>query len=297
MKRVKNYLKLIRVKHYLKNVLIFLPLIFSGHFFDYKYFINTLLGFLSFSFVASIVYIINDYNDIEKDKKHPLKKFRPLASGDVSKTEALILLLVLGLLVCFIDLYFIYPYCNNTIFILFQFLYLLLNIGYSLGLKDIPILDVVILVSGFIIRLLFGGVIDNIFISKWLYLTIMSGSFYMGLGKRRNELLKNSSKARKVLEKYNKSFLDKFMNIFMGLIVVYYSFWCIDVITIKRLGDKALYTVPLLLVILMKYSYNIEEDSSGDPVDVIVNDKILLLLCFIFGLIMMFLLYFRGVLL
>ena len=297
MKKICNYLKLMRVKHYLKNIIIFLPLIFSGKlFFSYKI-CATLFGFISFSLLSSVVYIINDYKDIEKDKKHPVKKFRPLASGIISKNDAVITIYILSIIVFLINIFLILPLAHNIYFILLEILYLFLNVLYSFKLKDYPIIDIFILVSGFLIRLLFGGVINNIVISSWLFLTIMSLSFYMVLGKRRNELLKISSTSRNVLKKYTKSYLDSFMNIFLGLVIVFYSLWCIDPITINRLGDKAIYTVIFVIIILMKYSYDIEGDSLGDPVDVIYNDKSLFVLSLLFGIVILIIIYFRGVLL
>ena len=297
MKKVFNYLKLMRVKHYIKNLLIFLPIIFSGKlFFSYKFFVS-FFGFISFSLLSSIVYIINDYKDIDKDKKHPVKKFRPLASGVISKNDAVITIYILSIIVFLINIFLVLPLAHNINFILLEILYLFLNVLYSFKLKDYPIIDIFILVSGFLIRLLFGGFICNIVISSWLFLTIMSLSFYMVLGKRRNELLKVSSSSRNVLKKYSKSFLDNYMNIFLALVIVFYSLWCIDPLTVNRLGDKAIYTVIFVIIILMKYSYDIEGDSFGDPVDVLYNDKVLFLLSILFCLVMLVLIYFRGVLL
>ncbi len=297
MKKVFNYLKLMRVKHYIKNLLIFLPIIFSGKlFFSYKFFVS-FFGFISFSLLSSIVYIINDYKDIDKDKKHPVKKFRPLASGVISKNDAVIAIYILSIIVFLINIFLVLPLAHNINFILLEILYLFLNVLYSFKLKDYPIIDIFILVSGFLIRLLFGGFICNIVISSWLFLTIMSLSFYMVLGKRRNELLKVSSSTRNVLKKYSKSFLDNYMNIFLALVIVFYSLWCIDPLTVNRLGDKAIYTVIFVIIILMKYSYDIEGDSFGDPVDVLYSDKVLFLLSILFCLVMLVLIYFRGVLL
>ena len=297
MKKVFNYLKLMRVKHYIKNLLIFLPIIFSGKlFFSYKLFVS-FFGFISFSLLSSIIYIINDYKDIDKDKKHPVKKFRPLASGVISKNDAVITIYILSIIVFLINIFLVLPLAHNINFILLEILYLFLNVLYSFKLKDYPIIDIFILVSGFLIRLLFGGFICNIVISSWLFLTIMSLSFYMVLGKRRNELLKVSSSSRNVLKKYSKSFLDNYMNIFLALVIVFYSLWCIDQLTVNRLGDKAIYTVIFVIIILMKYSYDIEGDSFGDPVDVLYNDKVLFLLSILFCLVMLVLIYFRGVLL
>ena len=120
----------------------------------------------------------------------------------------------------------------------------------------------------------------------------MAGSFYLGFGKRRNEIIKQGDKSRDVLKKYNKEFLDKFMYVCLILAIVFYSLWCIDAATINRIGNNyMIWTIPLLLIIFMKYSLNVESDSFGDPVDVILNDKVLIALVSIFALIMFGILY------
>jgi len=289
LNKIYNYIKLIRVKHYLKNFLIFIPLIFNGNFFNIYSLSLTILGFISFCILSSAVYCINDIKDLENDKKHPIKRTRPIASGQVSKGNAIIFTIILFL----ISIIIMIPITKITIIpILVELLYFILNIAYSLGLKKIPIIDVVILVSGFIFRLLFGAAITSIEISNWLYLTVMAGSFYLGFGKRRNEFIKQGNDSREVLKKYNQDFLDKFMYVCLILSITFYSLWCIDALTIERIGNNyMIYTIPLLLIIFMKYSLNIETDSFGDPVDVILNDKILIVLIIIFGLTLLGILY------
>ncbi len=273
---MKNYLKLIRIKHWLKNGLVFLPIFFSINLFKTNYLITTIIAFFIFSFVSSIVYIINDINDIEKDKKHPIKKNRPLASGKISIKNAYITIVVISLITITM-IYLTYKINNNLGIIVIPFIYLILNILYSKWLKHIPIIDVVILVSGFLFRVMYGGVINNIEVSKWLYLMIIFGSFYLGFGKRRNEIIKNGDKGRKVLELYNKEFLDKNMYVTLALAVMSYTLWCVDPTTISRISNDNLYwTIPVVLVILQLYSLNIEKDSHGDPIEVILGDKILI---------------------
>ena len=187
MSKIKEYMKLMRIKHYLKNVLIFLPLVFSGELLDIHNLTNCIVGFIIFSFTSSIVYIINDIKDIENDKKHPIKKKRPLPLGTVSKEEAIILALVLGVIAITLSI-FVIGY-ERIIAIMLLLLYLAINVAYSFGLKKKPIVDIVILVAGFLIRVLYGAVITDIELSNWLYLTVISGAFYMGLGKRRNEMI------------------------------------------------------------------------------------------------------------
>lgn len=289
MSKVLEYIKLMRVKHYLKNFLIFVPLLFSGDFLNLNKLFPSFLGLISFCLLSSAVYCINDIKDLENDRQHPIKRNRPIASGKISKTSAIIFMILLF----FASVVIMLPIIKRSILpLIVELLYFVLNIAYSCGLKRIPIVDVVILVSGFVIRLLFGASITSIEISNWLYLTVMAGSFYLGFGKRRNEIIKQGDKSRDVLKKYNKEFLDKFMYVCLILAVVFYSLWCIDIETINRIGNNyMIWTIPLLLVILMKYSLNVECDSFGDPVDVILNDKILIVLVIIFALLIFGILY------
>ena len=290
MEKIKEYLKLIRVKHYFKNLLVFLPLLCSGELFDKNKLINCILGFCLFSLTASIVYIINDLKDIENDKKHTIKKNRPLASGKVKKEEAYFLAIVLFVIILVINFLLLKGVAIYSLVILL--IYLLINVAYSFGLKTKPIVDIVILVSGFFLRVLYGSVITDIRLSNWLYLTIISASFYMGLGKRRNEIIKQGDKSREVLKRYSKDFLDRYMYSYLTLCVVFYSLWCVDSNTISKLGTNVVLTVPLVMIILMKYTLNIEGDSYGDPIDVILSDKILMVLVALYALCMFGIIYF-----
>ena len=286
--KIKNYFKLARIKHWLKNVLIFIPLVFGMQICDINKLRITLIGTLSFCFISSAVYIFNDIKDVENDRKHEIKKNRPIASGAVTVQEAIILMIILVLSSLLINLLVI----KNIYCVLILVIYLLLNIGYSCGLKNVPILDVVILVSGFVLRVVYGANVTATELSKWLYLTIMSGSFFMGFGKRRNEILKQGNETRKVLKFYTKEYLDKFMYVCLILTIVFYALWSIDATTISRLEtDYLAYTVPIVLVIFMKYCLNIEGESYGDPVDILTSDKILMGLVLLFIIIMLMLIY------
>ena len=272
-----KYLKLMRVKHYLKNVLVALPVIFAGVALQPTNILKTLIAFITFSLTSSIIYIINDIRDVEKDRKHPVKKKRPIASGEVSIKAAAILAILLFVATIAI-LYFSNLLFNYGVIVLL--VYFVLNLGYSFGLKDIPLVDITILASGFVLRALYGGLLLNIDLSNWLFLTVLSGSFYMALGKRRNELIKLEGKeTRKVLKYYTKEFLDKNMYMFLSLSIVFYSLW-------STLGvDNRFFKFSSILVILilMKYSLNVEQDSLGDPIEVILGDKILIILAFIYA--------------
>lgn len=281
---MKKYLKLLRTKHYIKNVLVFLPLFFSKNLTDKTQLLISIIGFFLFSIVSSIVYIINDIKDIESDKKHPIKSKRPLASGEISLKKAIFIVFLLLITFLAIILSCLYFNINIISSLSFLLLYFILNLAYSFGLKNYPLVDIIILALGFVIRVLFGGAIINVDISSWLYLTIFSVSFYLGLGKRRNEYINHKDKeTRNVFKFYNKDFLDKNMYMCMSLAIAFYALWAKDYENLV-----VLWTVPVVMIMAMKYSFNIEtKNSEGDPTDIILKDTLLLILGFIYFILML----------
>ena len=272
-----KYLVLLRVNHYFKNLLIFLPLFFSLNLFNYNLWITNILGFVAFSLMASSIYIINDLKDVEKDRLHPTKKYRPIASGIVSVTAARAICASLFLLSLVLSMGKIESYQGSFLLLL----YFGLNLAYSFGLKNKPIIDIVILAAGFVIRVLFGAAITSVAVSSWLYLTVMAAALFMGLGKRRNELnlqAKTGKTTRKVLRYYTYEFLNRNMYVCMALTNVFYALWAVE-----KHDQLILWTVPLVIVIMMKYSLIIEGgDSDGDPVSVLFHDITLLVLVCIY---------------
>ncbi len=286
---MRDFLKMIRCHHYMKNLLVFSALAFSGQMTDTDKLLAGVIGFFAFCAASSFVYIVNDLRDREKDRLHPKKKDRPIASGRISTRTATItaivcLLLALGL-ICL-------RFSIESLSLLAA--YIILNLLYSWKLKDIPLLDVAILVSGFFIRVLLGGVITDIAVSNWLLLTVISFSFFLSFGKRRNELKTlDGSSTRAVLSGYTVTFLDKSMYLCLALAVVFYSLWSVGDTTIDHYhSNKVVLSVPIVLFITLRYCMDIEKETSdGDPVEVLLHDKILILLCTAYAVFMMMLLY------
>lgn len=286
---MKQYIKLARPHHWIKNVLVLLPLICSGQMFQWKKLSCGLWAFFAFSLLASAIYCINDVRDREKDRKNPAKCTRPIASGAIDVPQALIycgvlLMLALG--------------CGylasgwNGLAWLWLGLYFFLNLGYSLGLKNFPLIDIAILVSGFLLRMLYGGVVTEIELSKWLCLTVIAMSFYLGLGKRRGERISGKTEGRNVLKFYSKTFLDQNMYMCVALTVMFYALWTVDALTVARVGGETLiWTVPLVILICMKYSLDVEGEYDGDPVEVLLHDKLLLFMGLILALIIVLIIY------
>lgn len=282
---LRSLVALARPKHYIKNGLVFLPLIFSGKLLRGDYFEHVLLATIAFSLIASVVYIINDIRDVKRDRKHPRKKFRPIASGAISPYQAGLFAILLAAVAVALG---IAIGSSRTVWLLLA-TYLLVNIAYSVGLKNVPVVDVAILAAGFVLRVLYGGSVVDVDVSRWLYLTVLAGAFYMGLGKRRGELLTNGVKSRKVNEFYTENFLDKNMYVCSALTLVFYSLWATDPV---RNAHSLFWTIPLAIILLMTYSLDIEKEGSmGDPVDVLLDNKVLALFGLAYVILTLSLLY------
>jgi decaprenyl-phosphate phosphoribosyltransferase len=266
------YLSLLRPKDWAKNLFLFIPLFFSGDFFHWDLYPKLILGFIAFSLVASSIYIINDYRDIEDDKKHPEKKTRPLASGKVSKLAALIiciLLLILGFAIAF----FIR---DKFLFVLG--IYFILNLAYSFGLKTIPILDIIIVAIGFVLRIKSGAVIAMIGLTEWLNIMVFLLALFMAIGKRRDDvLLKLSSGTdmRKSIKGYNLEFLNVVLALVCAVIVVAYFMYTMSPDVIRRMGTYRLYyTCLFVLAGILRYLQIIfVHSAAGSPTRILYKDR------------------------
>lgn len=274
---MKTYLELFRVKHYIKNLLIFTTIIFGADLFTNDFY-KILIGFISFSLMSSVIYIINDIIDYELDKKTPVKKNKPISSGKISKDKAL----KISILTFFLSLILNYFTCS-----LFSYLYLLayflLNLFYSFYGKNIPYLDLLLIITFYIIRIDYGAMILNVTVSLILNLTVIFGSLYLILTKRRVEI--ENKKYRKVLKKYDKKRLRIFSIISLILMLICYVIWCL-----MQHIKYIMFTPILVLLIFIRYDKEAKKSLDGNLVDVLLNDKILTLICILYGIIIISLL-------
>ncbi len=276
---MKPLIKLLRPKHWVKNFFIFIPAFFAGALFNSENVKVLLLGFLCFSFVASAIYIINDYQDIEADRNHPEKKNRPLAAGTVSVTLAFItvfVLLALGLgLAYFLEFNF---------FIVIG-VYLLINIGYSQGLKNISILDILIVATGFLLRVVAGGLIIHVAVSKWLLIMVFLLALFMALAKRLDDLLiseRDGKQSRKSAEHYNLNFIYSGITMIAGIIMVSYIMYTISDEAMERMGSEHLYFTSVFVIagVLRYLQITLVEQKSGSPTKIFLTDKFIIITLF-----------------
>jgi len=266
------YLRLLRPKDWAKNFFLFIPLFFAGEIYDLGKIIAVFWGFIAFSFIASSIYIINDYRDIEDDQKHPVKCKRPLASGEVSRSAAVIICILLIL----VGFGIAWSVRDKFLFVLG--IYFIINLAYSFGLKSIPILDIIILAIGFVLRIKAGSVISYVALSEWIVVMVFLLAIFMAIGKRRDDvLLKLSSGTdmRKSVKGYNLEFLNTLLALVCAVIIVAYFMYTMSPEVKQRLGTYRLYYTCLFVVAgIMRYLQIIFVSAdSGSPTKILYKDR------------------------
>lgn len=264
-------LKLLRVPQWVKNLFLFIPIFFAGHALETKFYPVLALGFISFSLIASGVYILNDLCDFKVDQAHPKKKLRPIASGKVSILKARLSLVVV------VSIGLVLAYFLNLNFFILLIVYLMINIGYSFGLKNISILDIMMVSSGFLIRIYSGGVLTNTHISPWLAIMILLLSLFLALAKRRDDLVvtDDPSAVRKSIKQYNLDFINSGLSIFAGVIIVAYILYTLSPDVIARFETEWLFTTAIFVIAgIMRYlQITFVEKNSGSPSSLLYKDK------------------------
>lgn len=266
---IKNYFKLFRITHWIKNFFVFIPLIFSKHLLDQNYLLQVVIGFFAFSLVSSLVYIFNDISDAESDRKHPQKKFRPIASGVISKRHAIISMFILFVLVVLIS------FQVNTSFILILVSYVVINIFYTLYLKNIVIVDLACISLGFLLRVIGGALIIYIYISSWLILTTLFISIFLAVMKRRSEIVLNTeNETRKVLGEYNLSFIDQISSISAACVIICYALYSVAERTVEYFQTENLVYSSIFVVFgIFRYMYLVFKKSKGEnPTEIMLTD-------------------------
>jgi 4-hydroxybenzoate polyprenyltransferase len=269
--RMSALLVTLRPCHWIKNFFVFAPLVFSGRFTQISYCIRAALAFITFCLFSSAVYIINDLYDRNQDRLHPVKKIRPIASGVVSP------LIAVSTSTALIISGFILAMFLGAPVAAVMLIYLLINVIYSSAIKHIAILDVLFISSGFVLRIIGGGVSVAVVPSYWLILCTLMISLFLGFTKRRAELLvmdQNLNNSRLVLKDYSIAFLDQVIPIITGSTIICYALYTVDEHTLQVLGSRwMLVTLPFVVYGLIRYIYIIYHQQKGsDPTDALIRD-------------------------
>ncbi len=269
---VKEYLKLIRIPQWIKNFFVFVPLIFSQHLFDARFFYLVLAGFFAFCFTTGAVYILNDIIDVEADRAHPVKKARPIASGKISKSSAIILAAVLLLAVVLSSGLF------NLQFAVSLAAYFVLNILYSTVLKHMVLLDIFSIAAGFLIRVIAGALIINVEISSWLLLTTLFISLFLAVMKRQSELRiaveEDGKQTRKVLSQYSLEFTSQMATVAASGVIICYALYTVSSRTVSVFGtDKLIYTTPFVVFGIFRYMFLVYLNKKGEnTTEIMITD-------------------------
>lgn len=313
VKTVYYLFREIRPRQWIKNLSIFAAIFFTGQLLNLPLLQVSFLAFVTFCLASSSIYIVNDLTDIEKDKLHPFKKNRPLARGVISKK------LAIGVALIFVILAFYLGSQISTAFILTLLIFYLLHVAYSFYLKDIMLLDILAIASGFILRVFAGEIATGYHIDIWLLLTVISGSLFLAIGKRRSELTLLSgwsgsipAKTRATLSHYSEKMLDVYLSMFANSTWITYAFYTFlqrppilrrtfsNLITANDLlflQDRKflMVTIPVVIYGVMRYLQLIYEKNEGEsPEKVLLSDRPMIITGLILGLMLFGIIYVIG---
>lgn len=264
---VKAIFQLMRPKQWIKNFFVFAAIIFSGKFFDENILYLNIITFILFCLTSSSIYVLNDIVDIEKDRCHPDKKRRPLPSGRVSLKTAVILDIIIVLCVT----YFSYKMLSIKILSILA-IYVVINVFYSFKLKNVVIIDVMIITFGFVLRVESGSLATGVRVSPWLFLCTILLALFLALNKRRSEIITlkdRSGSHRKILEEYSVEMLDKMLIIVTPSILMAYCLYTFSSVQSKTM----IFTIPFVLYGIFRYEYLVDKKNvGGKPEDVFGKD-------------------------
>ena len=253
--------QLMRPKQWIKNVFVLAPLVFSGEFINQLSVTQALIAMFLFSLASSATYIVNDYHDIEHDRKHPVKSGkRPLASGQVSKPQALSLLGVLYTLILLG--YFLQP---DVVLVILS--YLVLNFAYTFTLKHQPVIDIFTIAIGFVLRVYAGAMALTVPVSSWMFVTTLCLALYLAAVKRRQELMQSGTEGRRVLEHYSVTLVDRYAEMAATGALLFYSLF------VMTARPELVITIPFVLYGLFRYWFVVETLDGGEsPTDALISD-------------------------
>ncbi|AIL45222.1 decaprenyl-phosphate phosphoribosyltransferase [Elizabethkingia anophelis] len=272
---MKKYLKLLRVEQWVKNLFVFLPVFFSGKIMDADLFFKSCIAFIVFSLTASCIYILNDYMDIELDKQHPEKCNRPLASGAIAKKTAIGIFILLIIVAVGFTVYMQNQGLEIQEFSTVIISYFIINILYTFKLKHVAIVDICIIATGFVLRVLAGGFITGIVVSQWAILLTFILALVLAIGKRRGELINAqiNGKTRKALDGYNVQFADIALSISCALAIVCYLMFTLSPEVQQKFHPRVFYTVIFVVFAFLRYlQQTLVYNKTESPTKIIYKD-------------------------
>jgi 4-hydroxybenzoate polyprenyltransferase len=265
--KFKSFIFLLRPRQWIKNLFLFAPLLFSRNIDKPQHVMTVFYAFLCFCMISSTVYIFNDIRDVEKDRKHPRKRMRPLAAGIISRREAQIFMIFM--LPVSAALSFMLDYSFGFVVMA----YLLNNLIYTLYVKNIVILDVMSIALGFILRVSGGAIVIKVAISPWLLLCTFLLALFLGFSKRRNELLvlqEDANSHRRILEHYSLEFIDNMLSIVTTSTLISYSLYTFYASSSRH----SMVTILFVLYGIFRYQYIVYNKKMGEsPEEILLNDK------------------------
>jgi len=283
----------LRPHQWTKNLMVFAAPALSKHLFEWGPLEKSVLAFVIFCALSGTVYLLNDVADLERDRLHPRKRLRPIASGALSPRAAALLALVLGLASLGLSALLGLP------FVLCAGLYLALNVLYSFRLKEIVILDVLSVSLGFVLRAVAGGVAIGVLVSDWLLVCTLLLAMFLALAKRRHELVSLTTSAtghRKILAEYSPYLLDQMISVVTASCLTAYAFYTMAPDTVQKYRtEKLAWTIPFVLYGIFRYLYLVhQKEKGGSPTDILVTDRPLLLNVFLWAMALLWIVYSAG---
>ena len=272
---IKHIIKVARPTHWLKNIFVILPVFFGGAILNTTQAISAALTFMSFSLAASAIYCLNDIIDVDADRAHNVKRHRPIASGAITIPQAYGMMAI-SLLASIVLMLLLPEGQANTITVIIT--YFLLNVAYCLKLKEYAIIDVCIVASGFVLRILAGGFATGVQLSKWIVLMTFLLTLFLAFAKRRDDVLKMNETGRaprKNTSRYNLTFINQAITITGTVMLVCYIMYTVSPEIIAQFGTDKLYLTSILVILaLLRYlQIAVVDEKSGDPVKVVLSDR------------------------
>lgn len=272
---INHIIKVARPTHWLKNIFVILPVFFGGAILNTTQAISAALTFMSFSLAASAIYCLNDIIDVDADRAHNVKRHRPIASGAITIPQAYGMMTI-SLLASIVLMLLLPEGQANTITVIIT--YFLLNVAYCLKLKEYAIIDVCIVASGFVLRILAGGFATGVQLSKWIVLMTFLLTLFLAFAKRRDDVLKMNETGRaprKNTSRYNLTFINQAITITGTVMLVCYIMYTVSPEIIAQFGTDKLYLTSILVILaLLRYlQIAVVDEKSGDPVKVVLSDR------------------------